>query len=254
MNPSVRVFLPLILIVIALCFMTACGPVVKNSALADSSSFPGGEMPSYPLPEYRIQPGDQLDIKFFYNPELNELLIPVRPDGRISLQLVGELTAAGLTPTELSRTLEEKYAVELKKPQIAVILRSFAGQMVFVDGEVNRAGLVNLVGAMTILQSISQGGGFKDTARPYEVVVIRRGSDHKPIIQTVNLEKAIDGTDMAQDIFLRPFDIVYVPKSPIANVNLWVYQYITSVIPFSIGAGYTTPSGLFLGGTTRTGR
>jgi polysaccharide export outer membrane protein len=225
--------------------LTACGPVVKNSVLADDSSFPTGEMPSYPLPEYRIQPGDQLDIKFFYNPEFNELLIPVRPDGRISLQLVGEVTAAGQTPLELTKTLEEKYSVELKKPQVAVIVRSFGTQAIFVDGEVNGPKLVNLIASMTTLQAVSQAGGFKDTARPWEVVVIRRGPDHKPIIQTVDLKKAIDGTDMAQDIFLRPFDIVYIPKSPIANANLWVRQYIRGMIPISFG--YVTPGGLFIG-------
>jgi len=248
MNPSGKIFIPLLGVSVAiLCFMTACGPVVKSSALADKADFQEAPMPVYPLPEYGIQPGDTLDIKFFYNPELNELLIPVRPDGRISLQLVGEVTAAGQSPAELTRSLEEKYSVELKKPQVTIIVRSFVGQTVFVDGEVNGPKLVNLIASMTTLQAISQAGGFKDTARPYEVIVIRRGPDHKPMIQTVNLKKAIDGTDMAQDIFLRPFDIVYVPKSPIANVNLWVRQYIRGLIPVSFG--YSFPSGVFIGGS-----
>ncbi len=246
MNPlGTKSLAPLLFLFPMLWLITACGPVVKNSALADKADFQEAQMPSYPLPEYRIQPGDTLDIKFFYNPELNELLIPVRPDGRISLQLVGEVTAAGQTPVELTRALEEKYSAELKKPQVTIIIRSFVGQAVFVDGEVNGPKLVNLIASTTTLQAISQAGGFKDTARPYEVIVIRRGPDHKPIIQTVNLEKAIDGTDMAQDIFLRPFDIVYVPKSPIANANLWVRQYIRGMIPLSFG--YVFPTGLFIG-------
>jgi protein involved in polysaccharide export with SLBB domain len=251
MNPSGTKFLTaLSLLFPVLCLITGCGPVVKNSALADKADFQGAHMPSYPLPEYRIEPGDTLDIKFFYNPELNELLIPVRPDGRISLQLVGEVTAAGQTPVELTKSLEEKYSVELKKPQVTIIVRSFGtSQAVFVDGEVNGPKLINIITPMTVMQAISQAGGFKmDTARQYEVIVIRRGPDHKPIIQTVNLEKAIDGTDMAQDIFLRPFDIVFVPRTPIANANLWVRQYIRGLIP--VNFGYVTPGGLYIGGST----
>ena len=90
--------------------------------------------------EYIIEVGDTLDIKFMYNAELNELAVPVRPDGRISLQLAHDVPAAGLTPTQLRNVLNEKYAAELKKPEIAVIVRSFGGQKIFVDGEVNYSG------------------------------------------------------------------------------------------------------------------
>jgi polysaccharide export outer membrane protein len=214
------------------CFLTACAPVVKNpTPINDVESAAS----SYPIHEYRIQPGDQLDIKFFYNPELNELLIPVRPDGRISLQLIGELRAAEMTPAELAAELQEKYSVELKRPEVVVIVRSFGGRVVFVDGEVNRAGLVNLLTPMTILQSIAQAGGLRETAWRSEIIVIRRGTDNKAIVHTVNLKKALDGTDVSQDLFLWPYDIVYVPKSPISNVNQWVDQYVRKNIPIPIG-------------------
>jgi len=86
---------------------------------------------------YIIQAGDQLDIKFFYNPELNDS-VTVRPDGKISLQLVDEVQAAGQTPAQLDDFLTEKYAKELRKPVITVIVKSFASQRVYVGGEVNR--------------------------------------------------------------------------------------------------------------------
>jgi len=190
--------------------------------------------------EYRIQVGDQLDIKFFYNPELNEQ-VTVRPDGRISLQLVHEVMVAGLTPSELTQRLKQKYAPELKKPEIAVIVRSFGAYKIYVDGEVNKSGMFPIVGYMTVLQAISQAGGMKDTARSSEVVIIRRGEFNKPLAFQVNLRKVVDSTDMSQDIALQPFDIVYVPKSAIANVNTWVDQYIRKNIPidFSTGFGYS---------------
>jgi polysaccharide biosynthesis/export protein len=220
---------------LVLLLLSGCSPVVRNPTSITSpgiqSTYPSIEQ------EYRLQVGDQLDIKFFYNPELNEQAT-VRPDGRISLQLVHEIMVAGLTPVELTELLTKKYSSELKKPEITVIVRSFGGQKIYVDGEVARPGMLSLVGFTTVLHSISQAGGVKDSARTTEVIVIRRGLDNKPLVIPVNLEKAIDGTDMSQDIVLRAFDIVYVPKSPIANVNQWVDQYIRKNLPVTPGFGY----------------
>ena len=186
--------------------------------------------------EYRIQVGDQLDIKFFYNPDLNEQ-VTVRPDGRISLQLVREVMVAGLTPSELNQLLIQKYAPELKKPEITVIVRSFGAYNIYVDGEVKKPGMFPLIGFTTVLQAISRAGGMKDTARPSEVVIIRRGAYNKPLAFQVNLRKVIDSTDMNQDIALQPSDIVYVPRSSIANVNIWVDQYIRKNIPIGVSSG-----------------
>ena len=102
---------------------------------------------------YVIHAGDQLDIKFFYNPELNES-VTVRPDGKISLQLVDEIQAAGLQPSELDQRLTELYSHELKKPVLTVIVRSFTGQRVYVGGEVNRQGLITLQPGLTALQAV----------------------------------------------------------------------------------------------------
>jgi protein involved in polysaccharide export with SLBB domain len=225
---SFFIFLAVIIIT-----LTSCAPAIKNLTPLDQA---GAQNLLYPGQEYRIQAGDQLDIKFYYNPELNEL-VTVRPDGRISLQLVHEIMAAGLTPAELTGVLKEKYAVEVKQPEITVIVRLFGGQQIYVGGEVNRPGAFNLIGSMTVLQSISLAEGLKDTARTKEMVIVRRGVDNKPLIMTINLKKVIDGTDMSQDIILKPFDIVFVPKSSVAEVNVWIDQYIRRNIPFQPGFG-----------------
>ena len=94
--------------------------------------------------EYQIQVGDELEIKSFYNPELNEKVI-VRPDGRISVQLANDIPAAGQTPAALAKTLSDKYAAQFKQPEVSIILRSFAGQRVYVGGKVKRAQIVDLV-------------------------------------------------------------------------------------------------------------
>jgi len=188
--------------------------------------------------EYRIQVGDQLDIKFFYNPELNEQVI-VRPDGRISLQLIPELVVSDQTPAGLTKQLTQLYAADLKQPRVTVIVRGFGSQRVFVDGEVGKPGMVPILGLMTALQAISQAGGMTKTARQSEVIVIRRGASNKPVAFSVDLKKALEGTDLSQDTPLAPFDIIYVPRSRVANVNVWMDQYIRQniPIPFSITYG-----------------
>jgi len=212
--------------VIMLTIVSGCGPIVKNPVPLTSIS----SRASAPAQEYRIKAGDEMDIKFFYNSELNEHL-SVRPDGRISLQLIDEVVAAGLTPAELTAFLKSQYAGQLPKPEVTVIVKTFSQQKVFVDGEVNQPGLRDLQGTVTLRQCIALAGGFKDTARRNEIIVIRQKTREKPIITVANLEKVNDGTDFSQDLTVMPYDIVYVPKSPVANVNRWVEQYIQRMLP-----------------------
>ena len=222
------------LLTLSLVALGGCGHAGK-STLPDSSPDPHAAPVN--LPEYRIQSGDLLDIKFFYHAGLNES-VTVRPDGRISLQIVKEVVAAGLTPAQLTDLLTKKYSTQLQNPDVTVIVRSFSSHRVYVDGEVTRAGEVNLVGPMTALQAISKAGGMKETARPSEVILIRRAADGKILTTQLNLEEAIYGKDRGQDILLMSYDIVFVPRSTIANVNVWVDQYIRKNIPVSLGVYY----------------
>jgi protein involved in polysaccharide export with SLBB domain len=232
--------------VFCILILVGCGgPMVSNPAnyaIPQTHIYPRPELFT-PDTSYKIQVGDSLDIKFFYNPELNEKELPVRPDGRISLQLIDEVVASGLTPDELKNLLKRKYeTTELRNVEIAVVVRSFSHQKVFVDGEVGSPSLVPIMGQLTVMQAIAQARGVRETARMFEVIIIRRGRDHKPMITTVNLEKVLDGTDLNQDILLMPYDIVYVPRSPIANVDLWVDQYIRKLLPFSLPSPVPTPT------------
>lgn len=225
-------FKNLILAFLLISLMAAC--TAGNITTVDPT---GSQVAAYPLKEYRIQTGDQLDIKFFYNPELNET-VTVRPDGRISLQLAPEVTAAGLTPAELTDSLVKSYAKELANPGITVMVRSFSSQRVYVDGEVNKPGMIPLAGPLTVLQSIAEAGGFKDTAKTGQVLVIRKSPDNKPLAIAVNLDDARTAARGNQDILLAPYDIVYVPKSAVANVNQFVDQYIRRNIPIPFGVTY----------------
>jgi polysaccharide export outer membrane protein len=210
--------------------------VEAKSAAALTSSHTSNASPA----PYFIQPGDQLDIKFFYNPELNETLT-VRSDGKIALQLVDEVQAAGLKPSDLDDELTKKYAQELEKPVITVNVRSFGGQRIFVGGEVNRQGLMNIAGNMTPLQAVLNAGGFKETASPEDAIIIRKGPGNKPVPIQMNLMDALHGKTGSVDFLLQPDDVVYVPKSAIAKANKFVNQYIENLLLFrgvSLGFSY----------------
>jgi protein involved in polysaccharide export with SLBB domain len=189
-------------------------------------------------PVYLIQVGDQLDIKLFYNSELNEQ-VTVRPDGRITLQLANDVVAAGLTPEQLRDTLVRIYSTRLKNPELSVIVRSFSSQRLFVDGEVGHPGMLTMVGPTRLLDAISEAGGVKVTARTQEVLIIRRGGP-KPEVMKVNMKHLLQAKYVDQDVMLMPYDVVYVPKSHIANVNQFVDQYITKNIPVTFGI-YSNP-------------
>jgi len=206
-----------------------------------------------PQTDYFIGVGDTLDIKFLYNPELNEVSVPVRPDGRISLQLANEVQAANLTPSQLRTVLAEKYSKEINKPEIAVIVRTFTSNKVFVDGEVLFPGMIEIRGPTTLFQAISLARGMRDSARLSNIIVIRKDSEGKAMSTNVDYRKIIDGTDLSQDILLMPYDIVYVPKSVIANINKFVNEYINGPIPsrFPEFSGFYNPYTFAFGGYTQ---
>jgi protein involved in polysaccharide export with SLBB domain len=219
-----------LVITVPLLFLLGCSHTTVNPN-------PLPAIQDYPS-EYRIKPGDEMEIKFFYNPELNES-VTVRPDGRISLQLASNIPVAGLTPVELTQRLKKSYARELNQPEITVIMRTFVNQRIYVDGEVNTPSLVPLSAAMTVLQSITVAGGLKESAKTNNIHIIRQGPKGKPEVFTIDLTQFLDGTDLSQNTFLRPLDIVFVPRKTISKVNVWVDQYLRRNIPIGIGFGYS---------------
>ena len=226
----------LIFAITILFFLVGCASQQPNLKLEAAGVTATSQKPQ----DYVIQPGDELEIKFFYNPEINEK-VTVRPDGKISLQLVDEVPAAGLKPIQLDDVLTRKYAKELQNPMLTVIVRSFISQRIYVGGEVTKEGLVDLSAGMTPLQAVFNAGGFKETANPESAIVIRKGKDNRPVPIQMNLNDVIYGKSDSADFLLQPNDIVYVPKSAIAKVNKFVNQYIENLFLFrgvSLGFSY----------------
>jgi protein involved in polysaccharide export with SLBB domain len=184
--------------------------------------------PSTPI-NVKIVPGDVVDVKFYYTPEINESQI-VRPDGKISLLLLGDIIVSGKTPEQLRTELISLYTSELKNPEVVVILRTMSERRVYVGGEVNKPGTVAIPGNLTALEAIMEAGGFNNvSAKRRKVVLLRlQGTIWKGSV--IDLSKPLKGNTSAL-CELQPRDIVYVPRTTIVEINQWVDQYINKVIP-----------------------
>jgi protein involved in polysaccharide export with SLBB domain len=178
---------------------------------------------------YLIHVGDHLGVKFYQNPDLNEEVI-VRPDGKISLQLIGDVQAAGVAPGVLQAQIENAYLGELATPRVVVMVREL-GARVYVGGEVKTPGVVPLTANLTLMQAVQEAGGFLETAHLSQVVLIRRGADGQLAGRAVDVRPIIGGLDPGEDVPLQPYDIAYVPRSKIADMNLFVKQYIKDMLP-----------------------
>jgi protein involved in polysaccharide export with SLBB domain len=236
----------MIRVVIALVclFALACTSeeVKKNQAAARERAAALQEPAAQP--EYRLAPGDLITIKFYYTPEFNEQM-PVRPDGNISLQLVGDVQAAGRTVEELRRDLAAKYAGVMKHTDVAVIVNSVVSQNVFVGGEVNRPGIVSRTPGMTALQALIAAGGFRNTAELRNVVILRDQGSRQPLFLMADLREGLKSLASSNDLPLQARDIVFVPTTTIADVDDFVSQYITKVIPFTTTMGLQYNFGSF---------
>ncbi len=190
-------------------------------------------------PEYRLQPGDRINIKFPYHGRNNQEL-PVRPDGKISLEVTGEILAEGMTPPELEQAIKERSTRYLKNPEVVVVVTQIGDRRAFVGGEVGKPGYVAVADGMTPLQAVLAAGGFKDSAQKDSVLYIARGADGNYQASRVDLD-AVVRNGVPETVRLTGNDVVYVPATRIANLGTFVKQYIRDVLPVDSRAGMTAP-------------
>ena len=162
----------------------------------------------------------------------------VRPDGKISVPRVGEVHAAGYSIEELTEVLQQATVGIINNPlDTSVDLLKSTGGRFYVGGEVGTPGVYPIEGAPTILQALFLANGFNDSSRLNNVILMRRNPKGKPFVFKTNLRVAMTRGNTENDILLRPFDIVFVPKKTISKVNLFVEQYIDKVVPFDNSLG-----------------
>lgn len=181
-------------------------------ASSDPKTAPADKPASEPVstagPDYVIGPDDSLHISVWKEPDLSQTL-PVRADGKISMPLLNDVAAAGLTPTQLAAVLTDKLKKYVADPRVTVIVTAMNSQRVYVTGEVTHTGSMALTPNMTVLQALASAGftQFASTKRIY----VLRNENGKQVKIPVNYKKLIKGEDMDQNILLKPADTIVVP-------------------------------------------
>jgi polysaccharide export outer membrane protein len=231
--------------------------------------------------DYLLQPNDEIEVKFPYTPQFNEAQ-KLRPDGKISLQLVGTVDAQGLSPEELQAQLRRRYARFLRTPELTVIVRSvttqnirvagpdgtvvgraglvglqptlivrsYAAPQVFIAGEVARPGVLPFRPGLTLMQAMAEAGGALVTGDAAHIAVLRRGPGapgQPDAVQVLRLDLPRDfARQPDRDVALQPFDVVVLPKSDIALASDRITQYLGLLPPLknsSFGFVYDLSSG-----------
>ena len=216
--------------------------------------------------DYLLQPNDEIEVKFPYTPQFNEVQ-KLRPDGKISLQLVGTVEAQGLSPEELQKQLKTRYARFLRTPELTVIVRSVTTQnirvatangplvgraglgslqptlivrstqapQVFVAGEVGKPGVIAYRPGLTLLQAMAEAGGALVTGDASHIAVLRRGTGAPGQPDSVVVLRLDLPRDFARqpdrDVALQPFDVVILPKSDLALSGDRISQYLGLLPP-----------------------
>lgn len=166
--------------------------------------------------------------------------VQLRPDGRISIARLGDVQAAGYSLDELVHTIQQRCEGLIHNPvEISADVLKATGGRIYVGGEVNQPGVYPLEGAPSALQAVLMANGLKDTSRLNNVIVLRRNPNGKPYVFNTNLRVALTRGHTDNDILLRPFDTVYVPRKTISKLNLFVEQYIEEIVPFDNNLGIT---------------
>jgi polysaccharide biosynthesis/export protein len=184
-------------------------PAAATDKPPDDKSRPGARA-AHSDNSYVIGADDVLAINVWKEPEVSRS-VPVRSDGKISLPLVGELTAGGETPLQLEQEIAKRLASYISEPEVTVIVQDSKSQRINILGMVVRPGAYMLTGSATVLDAIAMAGGFKDFAKQKAIYVLRQNPDGTQKRIPFNYKEVIKGHDPDQNVRLQPRDTVVVP-------------------------------------------
>jgi polysaccharide export outer membrane protein len=161
-------------------------------------------------PSYTIGPGDVLQVNVYKEPDASIAAVSVRSDGAISLPLIREVVAAGLTPRQLEAKITEQLGELIKDPDVTVLVKEVHSEKIYVIGAVRKEAPISLVGPMTVLQAIAEAGGLNDYAKRSKIYILRRQGGQQARLP-FDYKAVIRGEHSEQNILLRAGDTVVVP-------------------------------------------
>jgi len=198
----------------ALC-LALCGPVLlAGCGSGNIKESPLPEVQKAPALEYRIGSSDSLNIFVFGRPELT-VTVPVRPDGLISMPLVEDMPAAGKTPSQLARDLEQRLSEYVRSPNVSIIVTGFSGapaDQIRVVGQAARPQSIRYQANMTLLDVMIQVGGLAEFAAGNRARIVRRATG-KQLEIPVRLDDLLNDGDMRANVAVLPGDVLIIPES-----------------------------------------
>ncbi len=189
----------------ALCLSLVASLAAQSKQDKDS----GRSAPGTDDPAYVIGPEDVLNVNVWKEAEVSGS-VPVRPDGKISMPLLNDVQAAGLTPTQLAADITEKLKKYLEQPRVTVVVSAINSRRVYILGQVARPGAFPLLPGMTVLQALSSAGGLAEFAHSKDIYVLRTeaGKQQK---MPFNYKAVLKGQNSEQNIALKAGDTIVVP-------------------------------------------
>jgi protein involved in polysaccharide export with SLBB domain len=246
--PSIVLALSLLALAMALGALLAPKPAEAKRIRVPVSGLPrepaAAESLAYSIDDlpYRVAPGDLLDVDYgvvLDGTPLRTNNVLVRPDGMITLNPIGDVRAGGLTTAELDSMLVKRYATVYREPRVTIGVAKLAGNFVHVLGEVKIPGSYEVTPNATVLQAIARAGGATDGAALGNVILMRRTGPSSLVARKVQVNRAIKQGLASQDPYVRRFDIIYVPKTSIASLDLFISQHVEKLL--------VVPSGYIFG-------
>jgi polysaccharide export outer membrane protein len=216
------------------------GALALLSACTDVPNLPPGPNAALVPQTYLVQPGDTLDVRFVKNPELNEQPT-VAPDGRISMIYAPNLEVADKSTEAVRQELTDAYGKQLKEPGVSVAIKGAVTWKVYVAGEVKTPGEIDGTGPVpSLTQAIAHAGGMLDTGNPEKIVLVRRTDDNQKKAYLMNYDAAARGEKPSDDVQLANYDVLFVPKTGVADVYTAYNQYFKQFLPSNIGLNFGT--------------
>jgi len=203
------------------------GPAVVESGVFKVDQQTAATFPRFALrnPRYLLRPGDVIDIAFPFTPEFGQT-VTVQPDGFVSFRNGQEMKVSGLSVPQFREATRKAYAQVLRDPTINIELKQFEKPYFIANGQFNRPGKYDLTGDLTVTEAVALAGGFNESAKHSNVLLVRRASEDQVVATRIDVKKMLAMGDVREDIHLQPGDMLFVPQNFASKIKSFLNPHL----------------------------
>lgn len=172
-------------------------------------------------PQYQLQSGDTIEVQYRYTPEYNAAVM-IQPDGYVSLQVAGQVKVSGMTSSEAAQAIATKASSQLNAPEVAVLLKDFVHPYFVIAGEVEHPGRFEMHGSMNVVEAIAISGGFKDSSKQTQVVLVRKVNSEYAQVSVLDVKKLMKAGNIRENPEILPGDMLVVPQNIVSKLERYV--------------------------------